>query len=636
MLYRAGEAPDGLEQANATLEALADRQDRPENRYWTHTIRAHRALHEGSAQAFVDEVLALWGNVISPLEVPFETYQTLALTQSGNAGFVRTLPHLYESVARLVLVQSQASALDGDIDPLGAIVRVLTDQRLGADPEAIPADASSKAFADHVVARLDGAESDGGSLSYTLALIGAERAHQRTRAELAERGFSPRAREALRESVAAYQRALRNANTLQGQVAVYTRALRQLGEVHATGERLGQRVPADVPFGIDRALELYDSMHAARDEGWDRHGYVDAGREAYVEAMHGLWSEIQEASFNAASEYLSRKNAAGEPDDESIVHAIHHYSRILHAFDRYAGDPRGESLPDSAYFGVYVASRGIGDGVLFFAGGDASAEQLDEAVGRYVDALEAFPFDRELWSTLAVALQRSGSESEFLTDAKPIAERVVGSRHLDRWIRERRARAETLTSFRDAFANDRSLVYFGFADPNDLDVLESEFARLEEERTRIGETIAAAKAERSLLHARRAEAHRAATRLSGEESAVPPPGVAGAPPFLESGRIAELGVDLERLSSDGEIVEARIDAISQSLPIYKATLGHEDLIWELAARRDHPVHSLLRRYAEELAPPSGETASTATAEPFAASASPARPSLDPWLGGLDR
>lgn len=638
LLHRIGERPTGLADAIATFEGLADRLDRHENRYWHHTIHAHEALQSGDAERFVDHVLSLWLDVVTPLEVPFETYKTLALTENGNAGFVRTLPHLYESIARLVLIQSQTTALDGDIDSLGAIVRVLTDERVGADPDAVPQDASSKAFLDHVVERLDGAESDGGSLSYTLALIGAERAHQVAREALAAEGFSPRSEAAVRDTVAAYQRAMRNANTLQGQVAVYTRALRQVGEVHATAERLGEPMRLDIPFTIERAFELYGTLHAAKDGGWARQGYVDQGRDAYLAAMHGLWSEIQESTFNAASDYLSRKNAAGEADDESIVHAINLYSRYLHVFAGYEGDPTGESIPDSAYFGAYLAARGIGDGILYFAGGDASVEQLEEAIARYERALALFPFDRELWSTLAVALQRSGRESDFLAVAKPIADSVVRSRHLDRWIEHRGPWTDAFVSFRHAFENDRSLVYFGFADESRLDALEQEFAELREQREAISAAIAQTRQERASLHAARREAHRRAAELSGELEGPAPPGVASGgtdaaggvrPPSRtpQSHEIARLGLDLERLGSSHERLDARIAAIEESLPIFKATLGHAPLLDELAARRDHPVHALLRRHAEEYAPTTPDDATQAET----ASAGDVWSTLQGWL-----
>lgn len=634
LLHRIGERSTGLADAVATIDLLEGRLDRHENRYWFHTIHAHEALRTGDGAAFVDQMLSLWLGVVTPLEVPFETYKTLALTENGNAGFVRTLPHLYESIARLILIESQTAALDGDIDSLGALVRVLTDERVGADPEAIPVDATSKVFLDHVVSRLEGPESDGGSLSYTLALIEAERAHQRARKHLAEDGFGPQSEAAVRDTVAAYQRAMRNANTLQGQVAIYTRALRQVGEVFATAERTNHEVTLDIPFSIERALALYDELHASKDGDWARQGYVDQGRDAYLAAMRGLWSEIQEASFNAAAYYMSRRDASGAAADESIVHAINTYSRYLHAFEAYAGDPAGEALPNAAYFGAYMAARGIGDGVLFFAGGDASVDQLEEAITQYQKALGYFPFDRALWSTLAVALQRSGRESDFLAVAKPIADGVVRSRHLDRWIEHEGPWGPEIASFRRALENDRSLVYFGFADESKLAELEQEFARLQQERENVATSIAQTRSERDDLDAARREAHRLAAELSGERRTPAPPAVAGAGDdrTRHSTQIAQLGLDLERMGSSHERLDARIRAIAESLPTWKATLGHEALLDELAAQRDHPVHGLLRRYAEEYAPTTRPVDTAAAPSPGSQEAWQA---IQAWVGGND-
>ncbi len=635
VLYRTGELPNGLELAAATIEALEDRLDRHENRYWFHTIHAHRALAAGDAAAFVDEILALWLAVITPLEVPFETYRTLALTENGNAGFVRTLPHLYESVARLILVHSQSEALDGDIDPLAAIVRVLADERVGADPETVPVDASSKAFLDHVVARLDGPESDGGSLSYTLALVSAERAHQLARARLAEDGFSNASLAAVRDSVSAYQRAMRRANTLQGQVAIYTRALRQQSEVFATGERTKSATLLDIPFSVDRGIELYEALHGARTGGWEKLGYLDQGRDAYVAAMQGLWSEIQDATFNASRYYMSVENEAGKLDDEAIVHAINHYARYLHAFQRFAGDATGESLPDSAYFGAYQAARGIGDGVLFFSAGDASPEQIAEAIAQYQTALAYFPFDRALWGTLAVALQRSGREADFLAVAQPMANRVVHSRHLDRWIGNHAAKADVLEKFRRAFANDRSLVYFGFADETKIGALEAEFARLAQERETISRSIAATRQERDQLNEKRREAHRLAARTSGENELPAPPRVAANGRSAESFAIEKLASELDQLDSRSERLDIRIQAIEEALPIFKATLGQEGLIRELAMQRDHPLHALLRRLAEEVGASTVAPAAPASAALDRTDTAAAR-NLQQWIGGQDR
>src|SRR5690606_32105716 len=79
-----------------------------------------------------------------------------------------------------------------------------------------------------------------------------------------------------------------------------------------------------------------------------------------------------------------------------------------------------------------------------------------------------------------------------------------------------------------------------------------------------------------------------------------------APPRVAAGRSAEsfeiekLASELDRLDSRSERLDVRLEAIEEALPIFKATLGHEGLIDALAMRRDHPVHALLRRLAEEV------------------------------------
>src|SRR5690606_14837925 len=147
-------------------------------------------------------------------------------------------------------------------------------------------------------------------------------------------------------------------------------------------------------------------------------------------------------------------------------------------------------------------------------------------------ALAYFPFDRALWSTLAVALQRAGREADFLAVAQPIANRVVHSRHLERWIAGASADADVLEKFRRAFDNDRTLVYFGFADETKVGALEQELARLAAERAEIARTIAATRSERDQLALRRREAMRRAAEASGEK-------LLPAPPRVAAGRSAE-------------------------------------------------------------------------------------------------
>jgi hypothetical protein len=208
LLYLASGEPEHLDRSVDTVRELEDRLTRHENRYWYHTVLAHHALERGQRFDFVAEVLDLWLYVVVPLETPYETLQTLSLGDAPNSGFVAALPYLYENVARLVLLRSQRMGVDRDLDPLGAIVRLLADGRIGTHPDVIPVALSSREYVERITARLDGPESDVGSLTFTLALFEATKLHERARSLLAEKGFGEETVEAMRVAAGAYEKAL--------------------------------------------------------------------------------------------------------------------------------------------------------------------------------------------------------------------------------------------------------------------------------------------------------------------------------------------------------------------------------------------------------------------------------------------
>src|SRR5690606_6210937 len=122
--------------------------------------------------------------------------------------------------------------------------------------------------------------------------------------------------------------------------------------------------------------------------------------------------------------------------------------------------------------------------------------------------------------------------------------------------------------FRRAFDNDRSLVYFGFADETKVGALEQELARLAAERAEIARTIAATRSERDQLALRRREAMRRAAEASGEKLLPAPPRVA-AGRSAESFEIEKLASELDRLDSRSERLDVRLEAIEEALPIFK-------------------------------------------------------------------
>lgn len=589
--YLARGEPASLDESVETIRKLRDRLGRHENRYWYRYILAHRALEKGRRYDFVGEMMDLWLQVVVPLESPYEALQTLSLSESANSGFVAALPYIYENVARMILLRSQRMGVDRDLDPLGALVRLLADGRIGAHPDVIPAAASSQAYLDRIVTRLDGPESDAGSLTFTLALFEASKHHERARGLLASEGFSPAALEALRAANSAYQTALDRADTEQGRCAVYTRVLRQLGEVYAATQRLGVDPEIDTPFSIEGAIEVYGAMHRQLPDGWADLGYARHGPQAAAEAMQGLWEEIQETTLNTADAYLARAVAEPHLADEHARNAARILGRYLAFFDRYAGDERREGVPESAYFAAHEAARGIGDAYLVYAARPTRAE-IELATRRYRNALELFPFDRSLWPALTGALERQGRETEFLALARPVAEWATHSRSVDTWIEQGEPGADQIAVLRRALSDTQVLMYLGFAEDEGLDALEAGVTELKNQRAEVEQELVA------LTQRRDGAPGYDALPAARDES--PPVGASGdaRPDPAERAaihqRMAELSALLARL-------DKQIAARSRALPLYREARGVEGLLPALRAQRDHTVHTLLRRMYHERA-----------------------------------
>ena len=586
LLYLAYGEPEELEASADLISRLQERLERHENRYWFHYILAHRALERGRPADFTGELLDLWLHVVVPLEAPYETLRTLSLSDAPGSGFVSALPYVYENVARILLIRSPKMGVTSDLDPLGAIVRMLHDGRVGNHPDVIPVELSSRGYVERVATRLDGVESDGGSLTFTLALYEASRYHDEARAALASHGLGPETVEALRVASGAYESALDRAQFLQGKAAVHIRALQQLGEVYAAKQRLGVNPEIEMPLGIESAIDLYGRLKQGSEQRTATHGYTSA--DVRNAAMRRLWEEIQETSLNAADYYLTRSVEDAARGDEHARSAARIYARYLAMFQRFA-TPRGrEAVPDSAYFAAYEAARGYGDALLTYTRGRVSNAEMEQASRNYVAALHLFPFDRHIWPGLATTLARLGKENRYLDLARPVAEAVNTSRHVDLWIQHGEPGATQISALRRAFADTQALVYLGFAEENTVHELESSLAELRGKRDR-------AKREMEQLMQQRASLGR-----RGSGSAPPAAADDGGPSRAVSAMEVEA---LDRKLAETKLLviryEKQIDARTRALPLFKATLGTEGLVDELRARRDHPVHSLLRRMYHE-------------------------------------
>ncbi len=598
LVYLSRGDADALAAAVRSVRELGGRLDRHENRYWYDYILAHDALERGYAKQFVDHVFDLWLGVVVPIEATYETLDTLALSDAPNSGFSSALPYVYENVARLVLLRTQEMGVDRDLDPLGAVVRLLAKGRLGAHPETVPPAASARGYLDRIVERLDGPESDAGSLTFTLALFEAGKHHDHARGLLASEGLSPETLRAVRRTSEAYETARSRSRKASGQAAVYTRALRQVGELFAAQQRLGVEADLLLPFTMEGAIAVYAELHGARAKGWEQLGYQGAGRPAYVDAMRRLWEEIQEATLNVGDYYLSRSAAEPHQADAHARTAAGIYGRYLAFFNEFATEEGKEAVPDAAYFAAFEAAKGIGDAYLRFAARPTRAE-VEMATDRYRSALALFPFDRELWPAITAGLGRHGRESEYAMLVRPIVDRVVRSRSVSTWIDQREAYAERIGALRRALSDSLVVMYMGFGEGSEVARFEQELGELRNRRDALASEL------------RELAARRDALLRTGETPASADDGEErfGTEPNPEL-------ADAARRLSEGNELLARLDqqvaARSRALPLYKDALRTDGLIAEMRARRDHPMHALLRRlYHERLAPLEGAAATGA-------------------------
>jgi hypothetical protein len=591
LIHLATGEPEALEQSVDTIRRLEERLSRHENRYWYHYILAQRALETGQRFDFVAEVLDLWLHVVVPLETPYETLQTLSLGDSSNSGFVSALPYMYENVARLILLRSQEMGLDRDLDPLGAIVRLLYDGRVGSHPDVIPVELSSRDYLQRIVTRLDGPESDVGSLTFTLALFEASKYHDHARGLLAAQGLSDETVKALRISAGAYETALNRAETLQGKATVYARVLRQLGEVYAAKQRLGVDPDIQTSFTIEGAIEVFTELARAGSEAgedWQDLGYDSQG--AWLSSLHRLWEEIQEVSLNAADYYLTRAVEQRHVSDDHARSAARIHARYLSFFHQFASSERRRVVPDSAYFAAYEAARGYGDALLAYTSSSLSQAEMEHATSRYVSALKLFPFDRTLWHALTTALERQGRESDYLELTRPVAEAVTGSRHVNAWIEANEPGAQTLAVLRRALADSQVLVYLGFAEESGVAELVASLDELRARRDETSQRLAALTKRRESIG-----------RIDRESPAAMAEDGMPAGSGVESFELAELSRQIGDTKRLLTTLEKQLEARTRALPLYREALATDSLAEDLRAQRDHPMHTLLRRmYHEQL------------------------------------
>jgi ActR/RegA family two-component response regulator len=202
---------------------------------------------------------------------------------------------------------------------------------------------------------------------------------------------------------------------------------------------------------------------------------------------------------------------------------------------------------------------------------------------RYVAAMRFFPFDSSVWPALTHALQRQGRESDYLGLVRPIADSVTRSRHIAGWIAKGEAGAASLDAMRTALADSLAIMHLGFAEADGIEQLERGLAELRTRRAAVAEQLAALSGV-------------AMDRRGPEEPAAVPASLDAAPGPVDRVAVKRRRAELSALLEE---IDRQVNARARALPLYRNVVDSPELAPELRVRRDHPVHTLLRRMYHE-------------------------------------
>jgi hypothetical protein len=229
----------------------------------------------------------------------------------------------------------------------------------------------------------------------------------------------------------------------------------------------------------------------------------------------------------------------------------------------------------------------VGDSFLLYAS-HPTPEEVDLGIRRYRSALRIFPFDRTLWSGLTAALEKQGRESDYMALVRPAAEAATRSRVVNRWVAAGEPEAERLAALQRAFSDSLAVMYLGFAESTGVAELQKGLSALRAERDSTAQKV-----------------DRLRRQLGGKAEPVPAsmdmdadsPRRGGQP--LDAAEMAEAQRELTEASALLERLDQQIEARARTIPVYVATLESDGMSGEMRARRDHPLHGMLRRMYHE-------------------------------------
>ncbi len=405
-----------LENAQAVMGILSGKAQQADVAFWLHLYTAYRQMLAQDAKGFSNAVYDLWQNVVLKLEVDNLRIQR----EIGKAGFVKSLPYLYENVAHLIIRRAIIEEQIPGLSSLGVIVLSINDK--------LTVENGYKTVVEATVERMRGLNSDNYNLNFAVAFL---------EAIASRNAFEGEQNPEL--LVAKYQRAdsfyrlaWQWADSRKGKAAVLSQ---HMGFSTYVTRRLSDRddpltkqpffgeLPSAADRQLDQAIDLYNELADPRVR---RGGYTLAGfyeYNNYLAAMHKLWDSTAKLGIMLSGYYEGTRQAVLHGH---IFPAESPLLKYLALFEQHARSD-ADIVPDNAYFLAAFAAGELAD--LYRKLGDYSTgSQASELFFAYqLQAVEIFPLDIVGILQLAYQANQDGLVEDYFRYTSQIGQRLQDS-----------------------------------------------------------------------------------------------------------------------------------------------------------------------------------------------------------------
>lgn len=402
-----------LENAQAVMAILSGKAQQSDVAFWLHLYSAYQQMLAKDARGFSNAVYDLWQNVVLKLEVDNLRIQR----EIGKAGFVKSLPYLYENVAHLIIRRAIVEEQIPGLSPLGVIVLSIEDK--------LTVENGYRTVVEATVERMRGLNSDNYNLNFAVAFLEAIASRNAFEGEQNPDLLVAK----YQRADAFYRLAWQWADSRKGKAAVLSQHMsfstyvtRRLSDPKDSlaSDPFFTELPSAADRQLDQAIELYNELADPRIQEGE---YTSAGfyeRNNYLAAMHKLWDSTAKLGIMLSGYYESTRQAVLHGQ---IFPAESPLLKYLALFEKHASSD-ADIVPDNAYFLAAYAAGELAD--LYRKLGDYSTgSQASELFFAYqLQAVEIFPIDIVGILQLAYQANQDGRVQDYFHYTNQIGQRL--------------------------------------------------------------------------------------------------------------------------------------------------------------------------------------------------------------------